>query len=66
MANCQDYQRLSTQEKTEMIGQIVHAMQNDPVAFITCRGIINGCKARGVFDNVKFMPEREEKAEVNY
>ena len=59
--NCQAYLNLSTEEKVKMIGEIIHAMQNDPVAFMTCRGIINGARARGKFEGVTILPEREKK-----
>lgn len=59
--NCKEYLKLSTEEKVKMIGEIIHAMQNDPVAFMTCRGIINGARARGRFDGVTILPETEKK-----
>jgi uncharacterized protein YdeI (BOF family) len=61
MANCKEYQKLSTEEKVKMIGNLIHAVQNDAVCFMTARGMINGAKARGVFDGVTILPETEKE-----
>lgn len=53
MANCKAYQKLTCIEKVELIGQLVHAVQNDDICFLTARGMISGAKTRGVFVNVK-------------
>lgn len=60
MKDCKAFSDLTLIEQKKMVGEIVHAMRTDPVSFITCRQVINGAKARGRFENIKFMPEREE------
>lgn len=63
MANCKSYQELSTHEKVEMIGKLVHAIQSDEICFLTARGMINGAKARGVFSGVTILPDVREEME---
>jgi uncharacterized protein YdeI (BOF family) len=53
MANCNSYQKLTTKEKVVLIGELVHAVQNDETCFITAKGMISAARQRKVFENIK-------------
>lgn len=59
MANCNTYQKLSTREKVELIGQLTHCVQNDEHSLLVARALISTAKTKGILDNVHVWPERE-------
>lgn len=54
---CPEYDNLSHPEKVKLIGEIVHAIQNDSVCFAAAQSVISLAEARGLLDNVTILPE---------
>jgi hypothetical protein len=54
---CQNYNNLSLPEKIIIIGEIIHAIQNDDKAFKKGMDLISYAKARGILDGVVILPE---------
>lgn len=61
---CEKYQELSATEKTVMVGRIVHAMQSDNELFDYAVDLIKIAEMRGLFDNVKILPETDTDLQV--
>lgn len=59
--NCNSWQNLSVKEKVDMVGELVHAIQNDEAAFIAAVAVISNCKWRWVFDGVVINPGTDEE-----
>lgn len=57
---CDKYNALSHREKTEMVGLIVHAIQSDEHLFTIGEEIIRMAKMKGLFDDVKILPDQNE------
>jgi hypothetical protein len=57
--NCERFISMTPQERDIFFMELIHAVSSDPVCMLTAQGMIRGAKDRGVFDNVKFYPERE-------
>lgn len=55
--NCKEYQELSLPQKWEMVGKIVHLLQNDPFVFKEVAWIIHMGEQTGKFDDVKINPQ---------
>lgn len=53
---CEKYQNLTPVEQIVMVGQIVHAMQNDDEMFDFVKKIIFLADRRGILDNVTILP----------
>lgn len=60
MANCNEYQQLSFQEKCIMIGQCIHILQNDSESFVAIGSMIRSAGQQGKLDDVKILPPHEE------
>lgn len=54
---CQPFEELTPKEKTEYIGQVVHAIQSDPSLFAMGQEIIRLGQLRGLFEGVTILPE---------
>lgn len=54
--NCELYQELSLPEKWELIGKIVHLLQNDEATFKEVKWIISSAEQTGKLDNVQINP----------
>lgn len=54
---CEQYDQLSLPEKFEMIGKIVHLVQNDSDVFNEVDWLVKKATLSGKLDNVKIMPE---------
>lgn len=54
---CEQYDRLSLPEKFEIIGKIVHLVQNDSDVFNEVDWLVKKATLSGKLDNVKIMPE---------
>lgn len=56
---CDKYMRLSPQERSLFIGNLLHAAQSDDNIFQSAEELINLAERKGLFDGVTIMPERE-------
>jgi len=56
---CQNYNNLSLPEKITIIGEIIHAIQNDDKTFKKGIELISYAKSRGVLDGVIILPETD-------
>jgi len=54
MPHCESFEKLEIDEKTQLIGETVHALQNDEIFHLTVTIMLNNARQRGVFDKVKF------------
>lgn len=54
--NCELYQKLSPKEKCDMIGKVVHLLQNDTSSFLNCVYMVSQAEAHGKFDEVVINP----------
>jgi hypothetical protein len=54
---CENYNNLSLPEKITIVGEIIHAIQNDDKAFKKGMELISYAKARGILDGVTILPE---------
>jgi len=59
MANCEQYQNLAPLEKTQFIGELVHACISDPKFFKAGQKLIQQAKDKGLFDGVVINPPSE-------
>lgn len=58
---CEMYQRLSPIEQIRMIGQIVHALQNDDLMFSMVKSILKDAHETGILDNVTILPNSKNE-----
>lgn len=56
---CEKYSRLTPVERVMLIGKLLHAMQSDNDFFDSSVRIIRAAKKKGLFDNVKILPQLE-------
>jgi translation initiation factor IF-1 len=61
--NCKEYLELTPKERIEMIGSVVHLLQNDTASFYSVSVIINSGKKRSLFNNIKIMPDDIQRTE---
>ena len=54
---CENYNNLSLFEKITLVGEIIHAIQNDDKAFKKGMDLISYAKERGILDGVTILPE---------
>lgn len=54
--NCDKYQKLVPREKSQFIGLLLHAVQNDDEFFELGALIINKAENKGTFENVTILP----------
>lgn len=59
--NCPNYIKLLPFEKIQMVGQIIHLMQNDTDIFNDVEKIITAAKSSGKLSNVEILPENKLK-----
>jgi hypothetical protein len=57
MANIQEYQDLSLQERLTLIGSVVHLLQNDRDSFVTACSMVRSAHQNGVLDGVVMFPQ---------
>ncbi len=62
--NCANYLMLSPQEKIEMVGKIVHAVQSSNEIFNQASLLINKAERLGLFTGVIINPITEIKNET--
>jgi hypothetical protein len=55
--NCKNFQDLTIIEKTELIGKVVHVIQNDEKFFGLAKLMIADAEKEGLFKDVKILPE---------
>lgn len=60
MRTTDEYQQMTSLEKTEFIGKLLHACQSDNDIMKAAFGLIEIGERRGLFDNVKIMPDTKE------
>lgn len=53
---CEKYQELSTVQQIIMVGQIVHALQNDNGMFAHVKNLIDLAALKGIYENVTILP----------
>lgn len=53
---CQSFEELTPKEKTEFIGEVVHAAISDEALYSMAQEIIRIGKIKGLFDRVKICP----------
>lgn len=56
---CKEYSELSPLEQSYYVGKLIHAVQNDSTFFEIGKSLIEYAENEGVFDKVKFHPERK-------
>lgn len=56
---CEKYTSLSIPERTTIIGELVHSLQNDNDCFIALLDVIRDAKEKGIFSGVKINPPKE-------
>lgn len=57
---CEKYDRLTPVERVMLIGELLHAMQSDNEFFDKSVKIVRTAKRKGLFDNVKILPNLNE------
>lgn len=60
---CSKFTELTPREKVIFIGELTHACMNDDFMFDIGKQIINIAENKGLFDNVKIMPENNDTKE---
>ena len=60
---CNKFTELTPKEKVIFIGELTHACMNDDFMFDIGKQIINIAENKGLFDNVKIMPENDDTTE---
>jgi hypothetical protein len=60
---CNKFTELTPKEKVIFIGELTHACMNDDFMFDIGKQIINIAENKGLFDNVKIMPENDDTKE---
>jgi len=60
---CNKFTELTPKEKVIFIGELTHACMNDDFMFDIGKQIINIAENKGLFDNVKIMPENDDTME---
>lgn len=63
MALCEKFLNLSRLEQIEMVGKIVHAIQNDTTCFDVACDLLNHAERCGIFENVVINPPPMETIE---
>ena len=61
---CEKYNRLLPIERVLLIGELLHAMQSDNEFFDKSVRIIRTAKRKGLFDNVKILPDLKNDSEI--
>lgn len=61
---CEKYERLLPIERVMLIGKLLHAMQSDNEFFDKSVRIVRTAKKKGLFDNIKILPNLEEDTEI--
>jgi hypothetical protein len=56
---CSNYELLTHSEKVQFMGKLCHASQSDDSLFEIAQEIIRLGEVRGLFDNVKILPDHE-------
>jgi hypothetical protein len=54
---CKSFEELSHQQKVQFIGKLCHAAQSDEKLFHKSLDIIFEADYRGIFNNVKILPD---------
>lgn len=54
--NCASYIALTPKEKTELIGKLVHAVQNSEICFSAAQEIVELAEKKGIFNDVIVNP----------
>ena len=57
---CNKFSELTPREKILFIGELTHACMNDDFMFEVGKEIINTATTKGLFENVKIMPENND------
>jgi len=60
---CNKFAELTSREKVIFIGELTHACMNDDFMFDVGKQIINIAENKGLFDNVKIMPDNNDTKE---
>jgi hypothetical protein len=60
---CNKFTELTPKERVIFIGELTHACMNDDFMFDIGKQIINIAENKGLFDNVKIMPENDDTKE---
>ena len=60
---CNKFAELTPKERVIFIGELTHACMNDDFMFDIGKQIINIAENKGLFDNVKIMPENDDTKE---
>jgi hypothetical protein len=54
---CESFEKLTPKERSTYIGELAHAVMNDEDCWLLGNAIIEGAKAKGIFDTVKILPQ---------
>lgn len=56
---CKTYDELSLPEKFQLVGKIIHLLQNDEVICNSVMSIIRSAEQQGLLDNVEILPNQQ-------
>ena len=56
---CEKYESLEPLDRSRLVGEVVHCLMNDNTLFDIAKEIVNLGYKRGLFENVKIMPEHD-------
>lgn len=65
MANCVSYLKLTTIEKVELIGKIVHLVQNDEMSFLLAKSMIKSAEGKNLLTGIEILPEHFNKPNLS-
>lgn len=60
---CEKYEELHPLERAKIIWEVVHCLQNDNALFDMCVELVRLGQVKGLFDNVKILPNHESTAQ---
>lgn len=55
---CEQYEKLTHKERTELIGQVVHALQSNTECFNEAMKLRNLGEIKGLYAGVTILPEK--------
>lgn len=55
---CKTYDDLSLPEKVQLVGKVIHLLQNDELICNSIMSIVRSAEQQGLLDNVTIIPEQ--------
>lgn len=56
---CKTYDDLTIPEKVQLIGKVIHLLQNEEAICRTFMSIVRGAEQQGLLNNVTIVPENK-------